>query len=271
MKYSYNTNQKAIVDNNLNREIIIKDRGKEITKKANIITFHILDYLKDFSFNKNKKTRDVEGKSYIWINYNHIIENNPLLDLTRDSVRVHFQILLALNLISLFKDADNTLYYYLEDIEMLNFEANVNLRKVAENSASSKKNTSGANVNLHQHNNNNHSSIKEENIIINNNIKEKFPFTLNRKTKYINLSKEYKEKLQYEIKNLNGSLSFEDFIESLEANGYQYANFLMAYKNWNKRNYNKPNQNKQAQTKNSIDNYFSKKEAIDAEVSQWKK
>lgn len=162
MKYSYNINQKAIIDNNLNSEIEFKEKDKTIKRKGNIITFSVLDYLKDFSFNKNKKTRDVEGKQYIWINYNHIIENNPLLDLTRDSVRVHFKILVALNLISLFKDTDNTLYYRLENIEILNFNTSGNFNEVVEISTSSLKNTTGASGNFNQHNNNNHSSIKED-------------------------------------------------------------------------------------------------------------
>lgn len=118
-------------------------------------------------------------------------------------------------------------------------------------------------------------NVKENNTSINNiyNIKEgkkskSFSFTLSQKTQYENLSQEYKDNLKKEIESFNGVLSFEDFVLSLEAKGYQYKNFLSAYKQWNKnakpkqqlKPNQKPSQNqfksKQQQSNDFIDQMF---------------
>ena len=87
---------------------------------------------------------------------------------------------------------------------------------------------------------------------------QKFSFNLSQKTQYENLSQEYKDQLQKEIESLNGNLSYDDFILSLEAKGYQYKNFLSAYKQWNKNA--KPTQQKQTQNRSQNANAFAMKE-----------
>jgi hypothetical protein len=88
---------------------------------------------------------------------------------------------------------------------------------------------------------------KEKNKLNNsfNNIKSDFTFSLKKLTEYKNLSKEYKDKLKDEIETLKLSISYDDFIEALEAKGYSYKNFLSAYKTWCKKDFNKPKQTKQ--------------------------
>ena len=74
------------------------------------------------------------------------------------------------------------------------------------------------------------------------NIKE-FSFILSKLTQYDNLSQEYKDKLKEEINKLNLSIAYDDFVDSLIAKGYQYKNFLIAYKTWCKKDFNKDKTN----------------------------
>lgn len=78
-------------------------------------------------------------------------------------------------------------------------------------------------------------SIEEVSIV------EDFTFSLSQKKSYKNLSADYKARLKDEIEKLNDCVPYEDFISNLEANGYKYQNFLMAYKNWCRKDFNKNN------------------------------
>lgn len=73
---------------------------------------------------------------------------------------------------------------------------------------------------------------------INNLINNAFSFSLKKQTAYANLSAEYKAKLKEEIEALRLPLAYQDFIDALEAKGYKYQNFLLAYKNWAKKSFN---------------------------------
>lgn len=63
-----------------------------------------------------------------------------------------------------------------------------------------------------------------------------FSFSLKQQTAVENLSKEYLSNLKAYIEESNKSLSYEDFIEGLEAKGNKYKNFKSAYNTWAKNN-----------------------------------
>ena len=64
---------------------------------------------------------------------------------------------------------------------------------------------------------------------------KEFSFSLSKKCKYENLSKEYKSKLKAKCLLADGDIGrYEDFITQLEAKGYQYINFYKAYIAWDK-------------------------------------
>jgi len=101
-------------------------------------------------------------------------------------------------------------------------------------------------------------STSINNIYNNQKSNNKFSFSLSQKTQYDNLSQEYKDNLKKEIESINGALSYDDFILSLEAKGYQYKNFLSAYKQWNKNA--TPKQRKQSNNNQSNQSAFALKE-----------
>lgn len=70
-----------------------------------------------------------------------------------------------------------------------------------------------------------------------------FTFSLKRQTSVTGLSKEYLSNLKEYIKSSGYSLSYEDFINGLEAKGNKYKNFKSAYITWAK-NYDKWNNDK---------------------------
>jgi len=66
-------------------------------------------------------------------------------------------------------------------------------------------------------------------------IKKEFSFTLSKKQSYDNLSDEYKKKLAAKCLLLDGNIDrYEEFVDALEAKGYQYKNFAKAYQSWDK-------------------------------------
>jgi len=72
-----------------------------------------------------------------------------------------------------------------------------------------------------------------------------FSFTLKTKTSYDNLTDEYRDKLYYACMLVDGKKDrYDDFIITLQANGYKYKNFKLAYMNWDKerayKNFNPP-------------------------------
>lgn len=64
--------------------------------------------------------------------------------------------------------------------------------------------------------------------------KKPFTFTLTRLTAFENLSKEYKQHLKTYIESENKNLSYQDFVDGLEATGKKYKNFKSAYNTWAK-------------------------------------
>lgn len=74
---------------------------------------------------------------------------------------------------------------------------------------------------------------KHTNTIYKKNIlKKDFTFALANKTQYENLTEEYKNKLFAFCLTFDGGVNYENFILSLEANGYKYKNFKAAYAKW---------------------------------------
>ena len=60
-----------------------------------------------------------------------------------------------------------------------------------------------------------------------------FSFSLKKKTKYDNLSEEYKENLYGACMLIDGKENrYNDFLVACRANGYPYMNFPMAYMKW---------------------------------------
>jgi len=74
-------------------------------------------------------------------------------------------------------------------------------------------------------------------------------FSLGKTVRYSKVKEDYKEALKIyieekvnennlKLENLNAShrvLDYDDFIMGIEAKDYEYANFVIAYRNWNKR------------------------------------
>ncbi len=65
-------------------------------------------------------------------------------------------------------------------------------------------------------------------------INKPFSFSLSKKMQLQNTSVEYREKLQEHIKQQGKAMSYKDFYEQCEMNGYTYKNFKLAYDKWNK-------------------------------------
>ena len=64
---------------------------------------------------------------------------------------------------------------------------------------------------------------------------KEFSFSLGKETQYENLSQEYKTKLKAKCLLTDGNFGrYEDFITQLQAKGYKYKNFVMAYIAWDK-------------------------------------
>ena len=80
-------------------------------------------------------------------------------------------------------------------------------------------------------------SIEEISIGEDNN----FTFSLSEQRQVTSLSKEYLSQLKAHIEKSEYSLSYEDFINGLEAKGNKYKNFKSAYTTWAK-NHEKWNQ-----------------------------
>ena len=65
--------------------------------------------------------------------------------------------------------------------------------------------------------------------------KKEFNFSLSKQVQYSNLSEEYKTKLKAKCLLADGDIiRYEDFILQLEAKGYKYKNFYLAYLSWDK-------------------------------------
>lgn len=64
-------------------------------------------------------------------------------------------------------------------------------------------------------------------------------FSISKETSYDRLSAEYKKALKVFIEQMGLSLPYQDFVDALQAKGYKYKNFVIAYRNWCKKDYNK--------------------------------
>lgn len=105
MKYSITINQVGIANSGL-------------AEKTDLADWAIIDYLKDWFFAETKKTilNHEDGKQYTWLNYNHLIQNMPLLPFkNKDGLSKRIKKLKSLNLIKTIVMKDNSLYFILTD------------------------------------------------------------------------------------------------------------------------------------------------------------
>jgi len=114
MKYNIIINQRGIVENGL-------------LKKTDIIDWCIIDYLRDWYFSETKRTIFVQddGCNYVWVNYNHLIQELPIISIKdKDALTKRFKKLKQLGLIKTFKDSQNNLYFILTPkcIEVIGFK-----------------------------------------------------------------------------------------------------------------------------------------------------
>jgi hypothetical protein len=114
MKYNIIINQIGIVENGL-------------LKKTDIIDWCIIDYLKDWYFAETKKTIFVQddGCNYVWVNYNHLIQEMPIIGIKEKiALMKRFKKLKKLGLIKTFQDKKNNLYFILTPkcIEIIGFK-----------------------------------------------------------------------------------------------------------------------------------------------------
>lgn len=193
MKYQISINQKAIIDNGLN------------VKGTSLETWALLDFLLFFQNANNLKKIQVDGREFLWINYKYIIENSPLCNFYNQSIKKHLELLLNLNLIELYKEKNNDMYFrFTHKIECIFIDKNFtdldkNLPTTRENFTDPLgKNLPTIIINNQEYINNN--NIKEKNIK-----KEKNPL----KNQALDLFKENEN----EIKDF---FSFEDWLEWVE-------------------------------------------------------
>lgn len=103
MKYTITINQSAVFTNGL-------------INKTDLVDWAIIDYLKDFALYKKAKKIRYKGGEYIWLNYQHLINSLPLLQIKGTwTVSRRVSKLRKLGLIKTVKDKDNTLYYTFTD------------------------------------------------------------------------------------------------------------------------------------------------------------
>jgi len=114
MKYTILINQVGIIENGW-------------VKKTDIIDWCIIDYLRDWYFAETKRTIFVQddGCNYVWVNYNHLIQELPIIGIKdKDALTKRFKKLKQLGLIKTFKDSQNNLYFILTPkcIEVIGFK-----------------------------------------------------------------------------------------------------------------------------------------------------
>lgn len=114
MKYSILINQVGIVEAGLHT-------------KTDMIDWAIIDYLQQWYFAERKKTifNTDDNNHYVWVNYNHMIQEMPMLGIKdKDALTKRIKKLRELKLIKTFQTKDNTLYFILtpECIKIIGFK-----------------------------------------------------------------------------------------------------------------------------------------------------
>lgn len=90
-------------------QIGIADAG--LIGKIDLVDTVILDYLNCWSTSPKRKIGAFEGEEYFWVNFNHLIEEIPILGIREKSrLSERFKKLRTLGLIKSFQYKDNTLY-----------------------------------------------------------------------------------------------------------------------------------------------------------------
>lgn len=193
MKYQISINQKAIIDNGLN------------IKGTSLETWALLDFLLFFQNANNLKKIQIDGREFLWINYKYIIENSPLCNFYNQSIKKHLELLLNLNLIELYKEKNNDMYFrFTHKIECLFIDKN--FTDLGKNLPTPRENfTYPLSKNLPT------IIINNREYINNNNIKEK-----NIKKEKKSLKNEALDLFQKNEKEIKDFFSLEDWIEWVE-------------------------------------------------------
>jgi len=115
MKYYILINQVGIVEAGLHT-------------KTDMVDWAIIDYLQQWYFSERKKTifNTNDNNHYVWVNYNHLIQEMPMLGIKdKHAISHRLKKLKNLNLIKTFCTKDNTLYFILTPfcIDIIGFKS----------------------------------------------------------------------------------------------------------------------------------------------------
>lgn len=214
----------------------------------------------------------IDNVVYYWTARQKISEELPLLKLQSDSVYRHLKTLSDLGLIDYKKVGKKDCVrltkkgksYYVGNKSELDVNSEINPSKFGNKSENNSEiNPTYKNTNLiRATRDNNKKEIKKVSYELSN---SPFNFSLSKDIHYTKLTEEYKLHLKEEILKLKGLLPYQDFVDALEATSkYKYMNFLLAYKNWNRKQ-QQPNKQtfKQQETQatdHSIDTFLNARE-----------